>query len=500
MQRNAAGRLAAIGLFPKPSGVRIVSNNKHGGCALAIINRRSVSNQFLVFICFSFFFILITAAGPRFTSAAPATADPGFASLLHNCLEPLWTGRDAPDQSQQQLALKGLIATGLCEKDDLEAMMAKVFLTLLGHQKTSRYLLPQLPRQIAALCSPLMTPEDVERTMWRAVSTVIQKDDPVRITIGTLAPPGTPWITVPETTAIPKMERLSEGKVLIKIYSGGVMGEDTDILDKMRAGQIDGCGCTALGVLAASPEASVLLLPGLFKSYDEVDYICKKFRKRLDKAFEQKGYILASLIDTGHFYLFSKNRCNGLADLPKQHFLSWFGTIEMTLYQGLGIESVPVAVPDVASAFSAGQADAMLAPAAWMLGMQVYQYTNFYLTPPLLFSPTAVFVTNQTRERIQQQLGLSDQFAFNVQELIVSEITAIETEWNRQIRNYEEKSLKAFENKCGMKAMTFTSEDRQAIEKISREVQEKLSGKIITKELRDDISRALTEYRSINKK
>ena len=59
------------------------------------------------------------------------------------------------------------------------------------------------------------------------------------------------------------------------------MGEDTDILRKMDIGQLDSCGCTALGVLAACPDASALLLPGLFNNYDEIDYVLKKFRKRI---------------------------------------------------------------------------------------------------------------------------------------------------------------------------------------------------------------------------
>jgi len=60
-------------------------------------------------------------------------------------------------------------------------------------------------------------------------------------------------------------------------------------------------------------------------------------------------------------------------------------------------------VPEVMSALSTGPADTTLAPAAWMLGMQDYQYAGYYITPPLLYSPPG------TRYFSLQQ-GIENQF------------------------------------------------------------------------------------------
>ena len=90
----------------------------------------------------------------------------------------------------------------------------------------------------------------------------------------------------------------------------------------------------------------------------------------------------------------------------------------------------------------------------------------------------------------------SDTFARNLTEIIVYEFNALEPEWNRQIRSYEEKSLKAFENKCGIKAMTFSPEDLAVIETASKAVQEKLAGKVFPKVLIEDMQQALKGYRA----
>jgi len=290
---------------------------------------------------------------------------------------------------------------------------------------------------------------------------------------------------------IPRMAELSDNKFIVKIYGGGVMGEDTDVLRKMDIGQLDGCGCTALGILAASPETSVFLLPGMYNSYDEIDYITEKFRQRIDRAFEERGYILAALIDTGFFYIFSKNRVASLDDLKKQQLLTWFGNVELALYDALGLDATPVAVPETISALSTGLANANTAPAAWMLGMQAYQYVNYYLKPPLLYSPAAVVISLRTKEKLRKRFGVSEIFAHNVQEMLIYEVSTLEREWKEISRKYEEKCLGAFEKKCGIRPFELSPGDRKILEQAFLRVQENLAGKIYPRDFMNDIKNAI---------
>jgi TRAP-type C4-dicarboxylate transport system substrate-binding protein len=435
---------------------------------------------------------MLIIAGPAIAAEGDA-ARTEFQSILQESLAALWTGQEFSPKAK---TLPALLTAGTVGKPELENMLEAAFLSLLDRQKTSRYVFKTMSERFNALFAPHMDWKRGRELMWRAMTSPVKKDDPVLFKVGTLAPPGTPWLSVPETIAFPEFERLTDGKFLTKIYGGGVMGEDTEILKKMDSGQLECCGCTALGVLEASPETSALLLPGLFNNYEEVDYICEKFRKRLDEGFEKQGYILWALIDTGFFYMFSTNKTTGLADLTKQKALTWFGSIETTLFSELGINAKPVAVPDIVSALNTGQADINVAPAAWMLGMQAYQYSNYYLKPPLLYSPAAVIVSAHKKEGLQKQLGVSATFAQNIMEVYAAEWTSLEAEWKRQIRSFEEKSLKAFETKCGMKAVTFSPEDQKVIEKAGKAVEQKLAGKVFPSDLINDMQKALEEYRA----
>lgn len=418
-------------------------------------------------------------------------------TILDESIKDLLTGQPfGPDLEKKQLILRKMFEAGLITKPECIAMVERAMLPILEHHRTSRYILKDMPKRVEALLVPYMTWEEVKEAVWRMGSSLIKDGDQMVLTIGTLAPPGTPWINIPETLLLPRMAKLSSNKVVVKIYGGGVMGEDTDILRKMDIGQLSGCGCTALGILAASPDTSVFLLPGLFRNHDEVDYIMEKFRKRIDQSFEERGYILGALIDTGFFYMFTKNPISSLADLKKQKPPTWFGEIETTFYKELGIDATPVAVPETVSALSTGLVNTILAPAAWMLGMQAYQYANYYFTPPLLYSPGAIVVSVATKEKLRRQFGVSETLAYNIQEMLIYEVSQLETRWKKEVREFDEKSLKAFQVKCGMKAVPLSAEDQKTIQQAAARVYEKLADKAYPRPLLVDIQKALAEYRA----
>ncbi len=433
-----------------------------------------------------------------FTAAAAADLSPKeIRETVAQSMKAVLTGQTyTPALEKKQQTLRDMFERGLITKAGLETMAEEAIIPILNQFQTSRYILQKAPDRVNALLSPYMSWEEIKEITWKVGSGMVPDGEQVVIKIGTLAPPGTPWLSVPETVLIPRMAKLSNNKFVVKIFGGGVMGEDTDILRKMDIGQLDGCGCTALGILAACPESSVFLLPGMYRDYKEIDYITKKFRKRIDRAFEERGYVLACLIDTGLFYVFTKNRVKDLADLKKQAFATWFGNIETTLFDELGLDGRPVAVPETISAYSTGMINANIAPAAWMLGMQAYQYVNYYVKEPLLYSPAAVIISLQTKERLRKRFGVSETFASNVQEMLIYEVSTLEQEWKELSRNYEDKCLQAFEQKCGIKAVTLSYADRKILELASLHVREKLAGKLYPRELLDDIIKALEKYRS----
>lgn len=438
---------------------------------------------------------LILTAGLPVTSGAMTPQE--SKNAIEQTIATLWAGESpAPELKQQQDALKNALSTGALTKGALADIVGDAVMSIMDRKTATRYMFNTIDKPFDSLFAPYLEWETVKEILWQRASAPAK--DEVVITIGTLAPDGTPYLSVPRTTINPRISKLTNGKIRIKIYGGGVMGEDTDILRKMDIGQLTGCGCTALGVLKAAPDMSVFTLPGLFENYDEVDYVFKKFRKRIDEAFEEKGYLLAALIDTGFFHIFSKKKIADLDDVRKNKILTWMGQIETTFYKELNINPTPVAVPEVVSALSTGLADTNLSPAVWMLGMQGYQYANYFIASPFFYSPAAIIVSDSITDKIQKEVGVSDTFAQNFKEFFLSEYNTLEPMWRDKVRTYERKAMEAFQKKCGMKAVPLPAADQQAIEAANLAVREQLAGKAYPRTLMDEVLQTLAEYRTNN--
>ena len=68
----------------------------------------------------------------------------------------------------------------------------------------------------------------------------------------------------------------TENKVQFKIYAGGVLGDETDMLRKMKIGQIQGVALSSAGLSSVFREIDVLQVPFLFQKYEEVDHVLGK--------------------------------------------------------------------------------------------------------------------------------------------------------------------------------------------------------------------------------
>ena len=87
----------------------------------------------------------------------------------------------------------------------------------------------------------------------------------VTIKLATLAPEGSTW-----HKRLRKMgdewSEITDGEVQLKIYAGGVVGNETVMLRKMRIGQLHAGAVTNLGLLEIDPGPQVINTPILINS------------------------------------------------------------------------------------------------------------------------------------------------------------------------------------------------------------------------------------------
>ncbi|MCK5735463.1 MAG: TRAP transporter substrate-binding protein DctP, partial [Spirochaetaceae bacterium] len=102
-------------------------------------------------------------------------------------------------------------------------------------------------------------------------------------------PEGTVWDNDLKQMA-DEWNEITGGRVRVKIYPGGIAGDEADMVRKMRIGQIDAGVFSAFGLKMMVPETFVLTLPGLLQDDVELEYILDTFAPRFDERFREEGF------------------------------------------------------------------------------------------------------------------------------------------------------------------------------------------------------------------
>jgi TRAP-type C4-dicarboxylate transport system substrate-binding protein len=168
-----------------------------------------------------------------------------------------------------------------------------------------------------------------------------------------------------------ELRELSEGQVDLKMYDGGVAGDEMTVVRKMRVGQLDGALLTSTGLGALVPQVLVLQAPGLISSYPELDDVREKLGPELEALFDKAGYTLISWGDSGQIRIFSKHKIQHPSDLQRVRPWVWRGSPTMKAFiEAAGANGVTMGLPEVYSALQTGMVDTVISSSIGVLAFQ----------------------------------------------------------------------------------------------------------------------------------
>lgn len=194
------------------------------------------------------------------------------------------------------------------------------------------------------------------------------------IRIASLAPPGSSFVKVLKAWSR-TLEKETEGRVELRVFSGGSEGDDRDLIRKIKAGKLDAAGVATTGLSLIAPEIQVLTAPGLLTTDAALDRARKKLDGRFQKAIENGGFKLLTWGDGGKNRIFSSAIFASPADLVKKP--AWAGKNNAVVEEFVkAIGANPVRIG--ASAVFAGLGDEKLqvVPASAMAAVAFQWYTR----------------------------------------------------------------------------------------------------------------------------
>ena len=201
----------------------------------------------------------------------------------------------------------------------------------------------------------------------------------VLIKIATLAPEGS---TLMQTLNELKPEILhkTDKTVRLRIYPGGILGDEKDMLRKLHIGQIHGAVLTSSGLSSLFGEIDVLQIPFMFQTYEEVDHVMAKMDAFFRKGFAANGHVLVGWSEAGFVRLMSTTPVTDLNDLRKMKVWTWEDApMAEAIFDEAEVAAIPLTVPDVLVGLQTGLVDVVYAPPAGAISLQWFTKVK-YLT------------------------------------------------------------------------------------------------------------------------
>ncbi|MFQ5961385.1 MAG: TRAP transporter substrate-binding protein DctP [Candidatus Methylomirabilales bacterium] len=212
-----------------------------------------------------------------------------------------------------------------------------------------------------------------------ALTSLILLEIPVSaqtIKLGTLAPKGSPWHNIIRDMAETWKEGTG-GKIRVRIYAGGVAGDDPDMVRKMRIGQLHAAVLSGAGLSDIAQEMTALQMPMMFASYEELDYVRERLAPTLEAILEAKGFKVLNWGDAGWVHFFTKKPVVSPEDLRPLQLFVWSGdTAYVEAWKDAGYHPVPLAATEIHTALQSGLINALPTTALAALSYQWFGLAN----------------------------------------------------------------------------------------------------------------------------
>jgi TRAP-type C4-dicarboxylate transport system substrate-binding protein len=193
---------------------------------------------------------------------------------------------------------------------------------------------------------------------------------PRTLSIATLAPPGSTWMRVFDAWNR-ELRRRSNGTLQFRFYPGGVQGDESEVIRKIRNGRLDGAAVTAVGLAQVHRPALVFQLPGILHTYEQLDAARNALAPEMDTAFEAAGFKLIGWADVGQSRLFSTVPIASPSEIARHKPWLWRDDIVMPeFFRAVHANPVPLQLPEVLGALQTNRIDCLFATPVAAVALQ----------------------------------------------------------------------------------------------------------------------------------
>ena len=309
-------------------------------------------------------------------------------------------------------------------------------------------------------------------------------DAQVTIKIATLVPDGSSWHLILKEAA-DKWKKISNGRVNVILFAGGVAGDDPDVVRKMRLGTLQAGVLTAVGVAEVDKSVYALGVPMMYASYDEVYAVLEKMRPKLEASIEKQGFIVLNWADGGWVRFFTQKPVATPDDLKKLKLFTWAGDNDsLEISKAAGFNPVPLPSTEIATALQTGLVTAVPLPPQVAVITQYFNYAKNMTDMEWQLLLGATVITKSAWDRIPADLHAP----------FLDVMRDAGARLRDEIRKSGGRDVEAMK-KRGLTVVPVDARTREAWVRLAESVYPKIRGRIVPAEAFDEAVKYRDEYR-----
>jgi len=311
----------------------------------------------------------------------------------------------------------------------------------------------------------------------------------VTIKLGTMAPNGSTWhLLLKEMSA--RWAEVSDGQVKLKVYAGGVAGNETDMMRKMRIGQLHAAAITSLGLNHITRAPQAISIPGVIADEEEWSHVFAEMQPIWNGQVEAKGYIILGWSDLGWVHLFVNRSVKSPVEMQGMKVFAWAGDpAAVESWRLAGFQPVVLSGTDVMQGLSTGMIEAFASTPIIAMTARWYEHTPFMVNTAWGHLPGATIVSKKAWDKIPPDIQVELR-------KIATETTA---RVNAEVLRMQDEAIEAMK-KRGLSLVELDGDGQRVWSEMAEKAWTAIRGGVINEEDFDQVIQVRDAYRASKQK
>jgi TRAP-type C4-dicarboxylate transport system substrate-binding protein len=226
----------------------------------------------------------------------------------------------------------------------------------------------------------------------------------VTIKLGTLAPAGSTWHEALKDLA-QQWGEASGGEVKLRVYPGGVQGDEGDMIRKLAIGQLQAAAISNVGMHDIVSEPQTFSTPLLFEDEAEMECAFARVRGKIESALRERGFVVLQWSRIGTATFFCNAPLRTPAEMAQAKMFAWEGDPAMVkAWRAAGFHPVVLSSVDLLPALTTRMVDCVGNVPLYMLASRLFERARYMIDLPLGAVLGATVVKEGVWDRIRPEL------------------------------------------------------------------------------------------------